>query len=217
MTSDGRVACAMRLATCARSASPTSWPAVSLTSFSRSRSRNSIATDSRAAQPVERVGRVAQQQRPVRQPGQRVVRRLAEQLALHVVAIGDVARHATPVLDDAVRTALDDEVDVERPLESVGPAEPDLAGPLRGERRLEQLARHLVADRLHQPADHRVADEVDRVADPEQLLRGVFVYSGAPLRSRMMIASDDGSTTPRRRSSRRRWLIESVPSTATPA
>ena len=43
-TSAGRVACSTRWATCTRRASPTSCPTVSLTSFNRSTSTNSIAT-----------------------------------------------------------------------------------------------------------------------------------------------------------------------------
>ena len=121
-----------------------------------------------AADAVECIGGGAQQQDAVRQAGEPVVGGLAHQLGLHVVACRDVADDAAPVLDDALVIAMDDEVDVEDPLEAVGAAEADLARPLRRVRRREQLAGHLVADGLQQAPHRRVADEIDGVVDPEQ-------------------------------------------------
>ena len=52
---------------------------------------------------------------------------------------------------------------------------------------------------------------------PNRRRAAVLQYNGAPLRSRMMIESDDGSTTPSSRVSRLRSAMVSVSSMATPA
>ncbi len=122
----------------------------------------------RAADAVERVGRGAQQQQAVGQPGERVVVGLAGELALQVLGGGDVASDATPVLDHAVGGAVQHQIDVERALEAVGAAEADFPRPHRAGGAGHDLARHLVADGLQQPAGGGVADEVELVDDTEQ-------------------------------------------------
>ena len=115
-----------------------------------------------AADAVECVGRRAQQQQAVGQPGERVVVGLAGELALQVLGGGDVAGDATPVLDDAVGGAVQHQVDVERALEAVGAAEADLARPHRRSVWLAMTSRrHLIADGLQQTASGGIADQIE--------------------------------------------------------
>ena len=97
----------MRVATWVSSASPTSWPTVSLTSFSRSTSMNRMATLLRVPRmPSSASAAVRSSSRRFGQAGERVVVGLAGELALQVLGGGDVAGDATPVLDDAVGGAV---------------------------------------------------------------------------------------------------------------
>ena len=95
ITSPGRSTRRMRSATTSSRRSPAPWPSESLMILKLSRSTNSTATSS---PPLgDRLVQALQEERPVRQAGERVVVRLVVELALDALARGDVEDVADPV------------------------------------------------------------------------------------------------------------------------
>ena len=75
--------------------SPAAWPSESLTSLKLSTSRNRTAIEaSPAARAVERDAEAVEEQRPVGQPGERVVQRPVGELDLRALALDRVAQRA---------------------------------------------------------------------------------------------------------------------------
>ena len=139
-----------------------------------------------AADAVQRFGGGAQQEQPVGQARERVVVRLPGELALEVLGGGDVPRHTTPVLDDAVGAAMHHQVDIERSLESVGCAEAHFATPRGGDRGVHDLTGHLVADGLEEATRPCVAHQVDLLLHTEHPPRG-----GVRVHRRTVAVEDD--------------------------
>ena len=100
--------------TAASSWSPTAWPRLSLITLKRSRSSSRTASGvaSSGARPAEGVRHPVHEQRPVRQPGQGVVERLARQALLDGASLADVADRGRPRRDlVGVRDRPADELD----------------------------------------------------------------------------------------------------------
>ena len=96
--SPGRRHVSRRAPTATRSASPAAWPMPSLMVLKLSRSRNRIASGSRAhASARERVLHAVDEQGAVGKPRQGVVKRLVLELLLERLPVGDVGEEPAPV------------------------------------------------------------------------------------------------------------------------